>query len=449
MAGPGAIMVSYFSDEFHYSDVEASTLFAFSAIGYVLFGLLTGTIIDRIGIKNSLVLGGVLGMFCSILIALAWSRGMLIFAVVVLLPLATSFVTPVIKIAQKRYTYGENKRISFMLAYLIYNFGVAFSFFYVDFIRYRFSEGVRFRSYSATAARVIFMSGAVSILLGSIVAACGLRDIMVDDKGTIKPFSMNSDITNEQSSQNEKIRKSWYKTFCEPNFVRFVVYSVIMFPLLKMFTHFDVTFPKASLRQLGPTVAFGSIKAINPIMIFLLQPYFSHWFRNLHKYKVITIGSVIAASSVFIFCAPPSYESWSAAFVFFTIGEMIFSHRVDDLATDFMPKGREGTYSTLMGIYLIVPGYIINSMSGWLLSTYCPLDGERHCQMMWFIIGLMACITPVLLVPLEKYLLGGERKVLQEVELEKTPGSYPVEEPPPIKLDETHDNDYSQVKVEN
>jgi len=61
----------------------------------------------------------------------------------------------------------------------------------------------------------------------------------------------------------------------------------------------------------------------------------------------------------------------------------------------------------------------------------------------------MACITPVLLVPLEKYLLGGERKVLQEVELEKTPGSYPVEEPPPIKLDETHDNDYSQVKVEN
>ena len=239
MAGSGAIMVSYFSDEFHFTDVEASTLFAFSAIGYLLFGLLIGTIIDRIGLKSSLVFGGVLGMVCTIMIALAWSRGMLIFSVVIMLPLSTLFVLPVIVIARKRFSYVENKRVAFMVAYLIFNAGVACSYFYVDFIRYRFSEGLRFRSYSATAARVIFLSGAVSTLLGSIVAACGLRDIMVDDKGTIKPFSMNSEITNEQSSQNERIRKSWYKTFCEPDFIRFVVLTLIMFPLLKMFTHFD------------------------------------------------------------------------------------------------------------------------------------------------------------------------------------------------------------------
>lgn len=445
MAGPGAIMVNYFSDEFHMTDVEASTLFACSSIGYVLFGLLTGTIIDRIGIKNSLIFGGVLGVVCTMMIALAASRGLLMFAVLVVLPLSTTFVAPVVKIAQKRYTYVENKRIAFMFAYLIYNLGAAVSFFYVDFVRFRFSEGVRFRSYSTTAARVIFMSGAVSILFGSIVAACGLRDVMVDDKGVVKSFSMNSDITNDQASQNERVRKRWYMTYCEPDFARFVAYALIMLPLLKMFTHFDVTFPKAAVRELGSSVAFGTIKAWNPVIIFVFQIYFSHWFRNFHIYNVIIIGSTIAALSVFVFCAPPSYTSFSMAFILFTIGEMIFSHRVDDFATDMMPKGREGTYSTQTGIYLIVPGYLINSTSGWLLSAYCPAEGVRMCQMMWFIIGLMSCITPLMLFACKKYLLKPPAVEFEGVQLENTPGSTAASKETPIRLDD--DNDYVQPRA--
>lgn len=187
-----------------------------------------------------------------------------------------------------------------------------------------------------------------------------------------------------------------------------VVFSVVMFPLLKMFTHFDVTFPKAAVRELGSGALFGTIKAINPIAIFVLQMPVSYLFsRYFAIYTNIVIGAFVSALSVFIFCAQASYASWTLAFSVFTLGEMIFSHRANEFATKFMPKGREGVYSTLMGIYLVLPRFLVDSLSGWLLSTYCPADGERHCSTMWLLIALMTCITPAALLPLRAYLLRG------------------------------------------
>lgn len=418
LSGGSSILVSYFSDEFQYTDVEASTLFAFSAVTYVLFGLFIGRVIDRIGIRYSLIVGGILGVAASLCIAIAWTRFMLVLAVLILTPMAMLFTSPVITIAMKRYTYSENSRVAFMFAYIIGNIGAALSYVYVDFVRHRFADGVTFRSYSATAARVIFLTGALATLFGSLFASCGMRDIMVDEKGAVKPFSQNSNATNAEVNQNERIQRSWYRTFCEPNFARFTCLSLAMFPLLKMFTHFDVTFPKAALRQLGDGTLFGTIKAFNPIIITLFQLQFSDFFRNMHIYNVIIIGSTISALSVFIFAATPSYASWITAFVLFTIGEMIFSHRVNELATKFMPKGREGIYSSLIGVYLIVPRFVVDAMSGWLLSSYCPEDGERHCDIMWLLIGLMSCVTPLLLFTFKKYLLKGIEEPSTTIDIE-------------------------------
>lgn len=444
--GSSSIMVSYFSDEFNYSDVEASTLFACSAASYIIFGLFTGRLIDWIGLKKSFVVGAILGVIGSMTISLAWSREMLVFAVVFLLPLAMKFVVPVISIALKRLTYSENKRVSFAFSYIAGNIGAAFGYLYVDFVRFRFPTGVSFRSYSATSSRVIFMTGAASTLVCALFAMCWMRDIMVDEKGAIKEFSRNTNVTNEEVAQNNRIDKRWYLTFREPNFIRMVVLSVIMFPLLKVFTHFDVTLPKAAVREFGSAVLFGTIKAVNPIMITFLQLPVSDVFSYFHVYTMIIIGSTISALSVFIFCFPASNASWVTAFVIFTIGEMIFSHRVNDLATDYMPNGREGIYSSLMDIYLIAPRFIVDAFSGWLLSVYCPSVGERHCEIMWLIIGLMACVTPVALFPAKGYLMAGlsMHKQNQPTEDEERQNAVALEQIHNKKFvisDPTNDND--------
>lgn len=435
--GSASVLVSYFSDEFGYTDVEASTLFACSAASYIIFGLFTGRLIDWMGLKKSFVTGAIIGVVGSVSISLAWSREMLVFSVVVLLPLAMKFVVPVISIALKRMTYAHNKRVAFACSYIAGNIGAAFGYLYVDFVRYRFPSGVTFRDYSATSSRVIFMTGAASTLMCALFAMCCMRDIMVDEKGAIKEFSRNANVTNEEVAQNQKIDKRWYLTFKEANFIRMVILSVVMFPLLKVFTHFDVTLPKAAVREFGNGALFGTIKAINPIMITFLQLPISELFSYFHVYTMIIIGSTISALSVFIFCFPASMTSWVTAFVFFTFGEMIFSHRVNDLATDYLPNGREGIYSSLMDIYLIAPRFVVDSLSGWLLSVYCPPVGIRHCEIMWLIIGLMACITPVALVPSRKYFLSGlkQHAIEQDTEMQNP------DQKKFVISDPTHDND--------
>ena len=43
-------------------------------------------------------------------------------------------------------------------------------------------------------------------------------------------------------------------------------------------------------------------------------------------------------------------------------------------------------------------------MSGLLLQKFCPEEGPRQSQLMWLIIGLSTCVSPVLLTVFWKYI---------------------------------------------
>jgi len=51
---------------------------------------------------------------------------------------------------------------------------------------------------------------------------------------------------------------------------------------------------------------------------------------------------------------------------------------------------------TLTGLY-----------SGWFLSRYCPAEGPQDPQTMWFIYGLIAMGTPVLLILAKRWMKKG------------------------------------------
>lgn len=404
------ILVIYLSDEFGYTDVEATTLLAISAVSCFVLSLLIGRFIDKIGVRASFVISGVLGVVGSLSLALAWSPRMIEFVVAFLLPLSIAFSAPVITIATKRFTYRKTLRIMCANTYNIANVGASFGYVFSDFIRARFrtrhSVAV-YGDYSATAARIIILFSAITTLFAAMVA-CGFRNIMIDSKGAVREFSASSETTTSEAERLERAKHRWYKTFCESNFIRLALFSIAMFPLMKMFSHFDVTFPKFAVRELGDNTLFGTIKAVNPIIIAVFQLPFSHVFgRRFGIYTVVQIGTAVSALATFLFCLPPSYAVWVASFVCFTIGEMIFSHRTSEVATLLMPKGREGIYLSLVGIYLVAPRFIVDSLSGWLLSTYCSATGERHCQLMWLIIALMNCVTILLLALFRRYIVAG------------------------------------------
>jgi len=48
--------------------------------------------------------------------------------------------------------------------------------------------------------------------------------------------------------------------------------------------------------------------------------------------------------------------------------------------------------------------FCVGSLSGILLQHYCPAEGARQSQQMWFVIGAMTMLTPLGLVTLKKYI---------------------------------------------
>ena len=39
--------------------------------------------------------------------------------------------------------------------------------------------------------------------------------------------------------------------------------------------------------------------------------------------------------------------------------------------------------------------FLVGGSSGWLLAHFCPENGPRNPQVMWFLIGLIALVTPL------------------------------------------------------
>jgi len=66
-------------------------------------------------------------------------------------------------------------------------------------------------------------------------------------------------------------------------------------------------------------------------------------------------------------------------------------------------EGREGTYMALSSAPLFLAKLPVGFLSGVLLQKYCPIEGERHSQQMWLIIGLLTAASPVMLTMMWNY----------------------------------------------
>ena len=155
------------------------------------------------------------------------------------------------------------------------------------------------------------------------------------------------------------------------------------------------------IREFGPDVPKGTIYAINPIMIIVLVPIISASTAHIDPLVMIHVGSYVSALSVF--CLALSTTIWSSCvfMVLLSIGEAIWSPRLNDYTVSVSEEGREGTYMALSSAPLFLAKLPVGILSGYLLEKYCPEtleDGEiRHSKTMWWIVGLLTATSPVLL----------------------------------------------------
>jgi MFS family permease len=193
----------------------------------------------------------------------------------------------------------------------------------------------------------------------------------------------------------------------------------------------DYVFPKFGIRELGDGAPIGQLSAINYLLIILLVPIVGALTQQFSAYRMVVVGGVICAASVFVMALPTAWFQASANGVFgrwlghgylglkdgihpyyvmtaiyiaiFSIGEAFYSPRVYEYAAAIAPKGQEASYGALSYIPFLLGKLLVGS-GGWLLATFCPEHGPRHSGRMWLIFALAASVAPIGLLGLRRYI---------------------------------------------
>merc|ERR1719469_1026828 len=80
-----------------------------------------------------------------------------------------------------------------------------------------------------------------------------------------------------------------------------------------------------------------------------------------------------------------------------SVGEAFWSPRFYDLTVSMAPEGREGTFAAMGSAPIFLAKLPVGLLSGYLLQEYCPKEGPRDSEMMWWVIFLITIPAPFLL----------------------------------------------------
>ncbi|KAG7340712.1 major facilitator superfamily transporter [Nitzschia inconspicua] len=430
------IFTLFLSNDFGLDDVTAGTLYGAWGALITIYGLLTGFVVDNLGVAQSLKLGFILSLLARIGIFLTTSRTMLYIHVCGTLPLANCLGIPVLTTGIRRYTNETNRGFAFGLFYVIMNVAALISGPAVDLLTIWYkgdketeseaaagSSSEEPRSWSMTSYRAIILTGIISNVLAVFVSLT-VREIKVDTQEEVPPplQSTTNTKTNKPSTVIDPMiippspaqgvvrtfrprTGSPWKILREtsglPVFRRFLLVCLIMLNVRMIFRHLDATLPKYMVREFGPDVAKGTIYSINPAIIIILVPIVTAMTSHVDPLVMMHYGSYVSAASVFILAISTSIWACVVFVTILSLGEAIWSPRLYDYTVTVCPEGREGTFMALSSAPMFLAKLPVGFLSGVLLQRYCPLtlqDGEeRHSQTMWLIIGLLTASSPVLM----------------------------------------------------
>jgi MFS family permease len=406
-----------------------------------VFTLLAGSFTDAFGLRRTFFLGVII---CLI------ARSMMVFTTIPwlalaggLLPLAIgeALGTPVLIAATRRYSTIRQRSISFSIIYSVMNVGYLIAAYIFDYVRQTQGEyghlslfGLQISTY-----RTLFLAslGFEVLLLPTIYFL--RRGAEATDEGvrfTAEPVRYATGALWERTwltvrnSALDTVRL-FRRLLSQSGFYRLLAFLALIGFLKLIFLQMDYVFPTFGIRELGDGAPIGKLSAINYWLIIFLAPMIGALTQQFSAYRMVIVGGVICAASVFVMALPtewfqasangaigrwlghaylglrdgihPYYIMTAIYIAIFSMGEAFYSPRVYEYAAAIAPKGQEASYGALSYIPFLF-GKLLVGYAGRLLAAFCPAHGPRHSGTMWLIFALAASVAPIGLVVFRRYI---------------------------------------------
>jgi proton-dependent oligopeptide transporter, POT family len=394
----------FLTEEFGLSDTAAGWAYGLYGVMSTAFGFACGWIIDYMGVRVSLLLGGSIGAASRLILALTPSHRTAKLMLYTALPFSECLGIPIMTIGIKRYTSSQNRTFAFSLFYSMMNVAALVVGPVVDLARQRFRtplvldlRAVGFEAiFELSGLRIIVLSSAIATAAMMLGVLAGIREIEVDEHGNVSSFEPDRSSPIGQTMNVLRDRAFW----------RLTVFTLLIVGVRLVFRHLDATLPKYLVRQFGPSAPFGAVYAINPFLVVWLVPLIGLFTRSVSSFAMILCGSFVSALSPFWVCVGPHYWTVILFMVMLSVGEAIYSPRVYEYTMELAGRGSEGLYASLSSAPLFSVKLLVGGMSGWLLTSFMPADrpDARNGTMMWAIIGATSLTSPLLMLALRGYL---------------------------------------------
>ena len=429
----GLVLMPYLHQDFGYTDFESGTVYGVSGFLASVLGIVFGSVIDALGVKRSYIISSIIGASAAVTMGLARSRGWVSLAMFVLMPVATSLGAPVLTIGMKQFSSSENHNLAYGVFYAMMNVGAVVAGPAVDAIRFAAADGVRYKEYTVSYPRIVFLLGGIITLVGALIVALFMRNIYVNKFGVV--YLVSSDQSDESSAKrsavddNEEIAgeaKPWRKFvwslrgFFDPLKQRFfwklALFNFALTPVGMIFRHLEATLPTWLLRTLGNNVAYGTLYIVDPLCVIVLTIVFPIFFSRFSVYRRMIVGSAISALSVFLLAMQTSELSVIMFGVVLSIGESLYSPLTYMYTMSLAPHKKEGSYTALSSAPFLTTRLFVGWISAALLHRYCPLvetdDSSRNqCPIVWVWVGAIALLTPLMLFLFMKFIHDSETQI--------------------------------------
>jgi MFS family permease len=436
------IVTLFLSNEIGLDDNNAGYIVTlFTSLTTILL-LFSGLATDSLGIRKSLwlaMLSRAAASAAVVFLALNPEipyRIPLVAACFVAMAPSMAMVQTIFQSANKRYTNERSRSAGFNLWYLFMNIGAASAGVLVDVVRL---------SLGLSTTWVIGTGMLTSFLCLGVMMMMVRREEQFGDNGRfIENSAREKKLEAEKKKPNPlSILKSMVS---ETAFWRFVVLVSLLLGVRAVFTYMYLLMPKYWTRVMGEDAAIGTLNTINPVLIVTGLILFIPFANKFNIFKMLVYGAMISAMSLFALVIPwqsmgqilgglgdmlsiswmrndfvPAYYAMSGlCMVLLSIGEVIWSPKLQEYTAAIAPEGQEGSYLGLSMVPWFAAKTVVSVLSGHMLSRWVPEGiGERlregtvpfweSPEGMWLILGLVALAGPILALLFQGWLTKGAR----------------------------------------
>ncbi len=366
-------------EDFGYSDIHVGYIFTIFTMTTTIFLLVSGLITDWLGIKKAMyvaLLGCILtrgGVVFAAYMNPSLSRTVFLIASLFFMGIFNAMIQTIFQAATRRFTTKRSRSAGFNLWYLFMNIGALGGGLILD-ILYIGAGLPRFHVFTFSAA-----VGVITVLINfffikntqQLYGEGEAEDEETDDieKNTASPFQIAKEVLSQRI------------------FWKFIVLTGMLLGVRMVFLYLGSLHTVFWTRVIGPDVNVGALQAFNPFMVIIGLIVFIPLLDKFKVYNMLVFGALITSVSMFIIAIPPlqgydvarwTYGTTIVFLVILTVGELIWSPRLQEYTAAIAPKGQEGSYLGLSMFPYYLAKAMISISSGHLLTRWCPKPPEDN-----------------------------------------------------------------------